>query len=78
MALLGEIAVLVSLVFCVWGGVSAWRAGQTRDASLETSARRAAILTQKISAASVESSPSNDIMIAMSSSNRRGEARLTR
>ena len=45
MALLGELSVLAALIFCVWGGVSAFRAGQTSDASLETSARRAAILT---------------------------------
>ena len=45
MSLLGELSVLTALIFCVWGGVSAFRAGQTRDASLETSARRAAILT---------------------------------
>ena len=45
MALLGELAVLAALIFCVWGGVSAYRAGQLGSASLETSARRAAILT---------------------------------
>ncbi len=45
MALLGELSVLVALVFCVWGGVTAYRAGATRDARLEGSARRAAWMT---------------------------------
>jgi cytochrome c-type biogenesis protein CcmF len=42
MALLGELSVLIALVFCVWGMVTAWRAGKTQDARLETTARRTA------------------------------------
>jgi cytochrome c-type biogenesis protein CcmF len=42
MSTLGEISVLIALVFCVWGAITAWRAGVTRDARLELTARRAA------------------------------------
>jgi cytochrome c-type biogenesis protein CcmF len=41
-ALLGELAVLTALVFCVWGMFTSFRAGRTGDARLETTARRTA------------------------------------
>jgi cytochrome c-type biogenesis protein CcmF len=42
MSWLGEIAVLAAFVFCVFGMISAWRAGRSGDARLELTARRAA------------------------------------
>ncbi len=45
MSWLGESAVLIALIFCVFGAVTAWRAGQTLDARLELVARRTAGIT---------------------------------